>query len=89
MMKGIIFGVENIFAIIYILIIARCLLSWVPNLDWKRQPWQFIRVSADLYLNLFRKWIPPVNGIDISPIVAFFALSIIHRLVMFMLYQFV
>jgi len=89
MIKGIIFGVNNIFTIIYILIISRCLLSWIPNLDWNKQPWQFIRYSADLYLNLFRKWIPPIGMVDISPIVGFFALSIIHQLVMFVLYQFV
>ncbi len=88
MIRGLIFGVDNIFTIIYILIISRCLLSWIPNLDWNAQPWKFIRFSADLYLDLFRRFVPPIGMIDISPIVAFFALSIIHSLVRFVLFQF-
>lgn len=88
MIRGLIFGVDNIFTIIYILIISRCLLSWIPNLDWNVQPWKFIRFSADLYLDLFRRFIPSVGMIDISPIVAFFALSIIHSVVRFVLFQF-
>ena len=88
MIRGLIYGIHNIFLLIYIILIARCLLSWIPNLNWNKQPWQFIRYSADLYLDLFRKFIPPIGMIDISPIVAFFVLSIIHNLVIFVLAQF-
>lgn len=89
MMKGIIFGVHNIFLLIYIILIARCLLSFVPNLNWNKQPFRFLRISADLYLDLFRNIIPPIGMLDISPIIGFFVLSLVHQLVMFVLYQFV
>lgn len=33
------------------------------------------------YLNLFRRFIPPMGGMDFSPVVAVIALSVIERLV--------
>ncbi len=33
------------------------------------------------YLNLFRRYIPPMGGMDFSPVVAVIALSVIERLV--------
>ena len=34
------------------------------------------------YLNLFRRYIPPMGGMDFSPVVAVIALSVIERLVL-------
>ena len=35
---------------------------------------------VERYLGLFRRFIPPVMGVDFSPIVAILALSLIERL---------
>ena len=86
MIRGLIYGVHNIFLLIYILLIARCLLSFIPNLNWNKQPFKFIRFSADLYLDLFRNLIPPIGMLDISPIIGFVVLSIVYQLVMFLLH---
>jgi DNA (cytosine-5)-methyltransferase 1 len=42
---------------------------------------QFISFYTDPYLNLFRRFIPPLGMIDISPIIAFFALGFIEQAV--------
>ena len=34
------------------------------------------------YMNLFRRFVPPLGGIDFSPIIAIFALSIIENVVL-------
>ena len=85
-MNAIIYGtIYHLFnAIIWILII-RILLSWFPNIDWYRQPFKFLRDVADPVLEPFRAIIPTVSGIDFSPIVAFFALSILQRLTLYIL----
>ena len=54
MTKALIDAVNNIFLLFLIIILVRCLLSGVPNLDWTRQPWFTIRQVADAYHNLFR-----------------------------------
>ncbi|MDM8245271.1 YggT family protein [Collinsella tanakaei] len=66
-----------------LLIVIYCLLSWFPM----RQGgivYDFAVVLDRLvgpYLNFFRRIIPPMGGIDFSPVVALIALSLAERLV--------
>ncbi len=61
-----------------ILIVLRIFLSWLPNINWDAQPMKFIRIITDAYLDLFRRFIPPIGGLDFSPIVALLVLSLIE-----------
>ena len=81
MTKALIDAVNNIFLLFLIIILVRCLLSWVPSLDWTRQPWFTIRQVADAYLNIFRRFIPPIRGLDASPIIAIIVLQIIQYVI--------
>ena len=65
------------------LIIARVILSWVPV----RQGGLLYDIVAVLdsvtgpYLNFFRRIIPPMGGVDFSPVIALLALNLAERLV--------
>ena len=82
MINNIIFVVHNLFQIYFWLILVRCLLSFVPSVDWYKQPFAFVKEVTDMYLNLFRKVIPPFNGIDFSPIIAILLLQVFYSLIM-------
>lgn len=58
------------------LIIIRVLLTWFPTIDFYKQPFAALSQLTDPYLNLFRSVIPPLGGIDISPIVAILLLQL-------------
>lgn len=73
--------VNNIFYFYYLLIILRIFLTWIPSIDWQQQPIKSIREVTDLYLDIFRRIIPPAGGIDFSPIIALIALQIIQIVV--------
>ena len=63
---------------IYILIIiVRILLSWFQTAEWANQAMSFLSPITDPYLNIFRSFIPPIGGLDISPILAIIILQII------------
>lgn len=62
------------------LLVVRILLTWFPNIKWENQPFAALKKVADIYLEQFRKVIPPVGILDISPIVAFIVLSLIRFL---------
>ncbi len=65
------------FVQIYLLLmIVRVLLSWFPNINWYDPPFSVLSQLTDPYLNLFRSIIPPLGGIDFSPIIAFIVLQI-------------
>lgn len=78
MMNNIIYVINNLFEIYFWLILVRCLLSFVPSIDWYKQPFQGLKDVTDLYLNLFRRIVPPINGLDFSPIVAIIVLQILQ-----------
>ena len=63
----------------YVLIV-RILLSWFPNLDWSNPILSSVSSITDPYLNIFRGLIPPIGGIDLSAILAIFALQILGNL---------
>lgn len=71
-------AINNLFYFYYILIIIRIFLTWIPTIDWDTQPIKFIREATDIYLDLFRRIIPPFGGIDFSPIVALIALQFLQ-----------
>lgn len=88
MIDNLIFVVNNFFQIFFWLILVRCLLSFVPSIDWYKQPFTAIKDVTDLYLNLFRKIVPPIGGLDFSPIIAVIALQVLNSLIIFALLMF-
>lgn len=73
--------VNNIFYFYFILIILRIFLTWIPSINWEQQPIKSIREVTDMYLNIFRRFVPPVGGLDFSPIVAIIVLQFLQVLV--------
>jgi len=70
--------VNNLFYFYYLILIIRIFLTWIPNLDWDSQPFEFLRSITDPFLNIFRRIIPPIGGmLDISPILAFLVLQLV------------
>lgn len=70
--------VNTLVTIYQYMIIAYILMSWVPNL---RQSFigELLGRFVEPYLAPFRKIIPPIGGmLDISPIVALFALYFVR-----------
>jgi YggT family protein len=62
------------------LLIIRVLLTWFPSINWYNQPFAALSQITDPYLNLFRSIIPPLGGIDLSPILAFLLLNLLSGL---------
>ena len=62
-------------------LLARALVSWIPNLDPYHPAVQVLYSLTEPVLEPIRKLIPPLGGMmDISIIVAFFALIILEQL---------
>lgn len=67
-------GFANFLSLYNLIITGRILLSWFPQAQGigALQP---IYSITDPYLNLFRGLLPPLFGLDLSPLLAFFLLS--------------
>ena len=72
-----IFFINIFFQIYTIMLFVRILASWIPQVTEYRA-FHFLTFYTDPYLNLFRKIIPPLGMIDISPIVALLCLNFLQ-----------
>ncbi|MDO7787962.1 YggT family protein [Desulforamulus aquiferis] len=72
------------FWVYQIMLFGRIILSW-----FRHNPYnpiiRFLYETTDPYLNIFRRIIPPIGAIDISPLAAFWVLDIIRRLIIGMM----
>lgn len=82
---GLTVAVARIFDLIILVLFITILLSWFPNIRWHNEPFRSLRAFSEIFLGPFRKLIPPIGMIDISPIVAFFVLSILRNIIVSLL----
>lgn len=67
-----------------LLIVIDAILSWIPTqsegllYDVK----SVIKRLVDPYVGLFRRFIPPMGGLDFSPMIALIALQLLSRLIL-------
>lgn len=80
--------VGALFSVYFVLILLNILISWVPRIPYNRFLYGVIGFVQDVtnpYLNIFRRFIPPLGGsgfaLDISPILGLIVLGLVRGLV--------
>ncbi len=77
--------VLNTFQLFNLLMIVWCLLSWFPNINWYDQPFKTLDMIIRPVIAPFRKIIPPIANMDVSPVVALLVLQGLCNLIVPML----
>jgi YggT family protein len=75
--------------IVYLIILLAYLLTNMifsfgarpPYAVWSDAVLSFIREVSEPYLRIFRRFIPPIGPIDLSPIIAIFLLLILDEII--------
>lgn len=80
--------VDTLVLVYVVLIVIRILLSWIPRMPYNRWLSMFVGFVTDVtdpYLNLFRRFIPPLRmgpgALDLSPTIGLIVLLIVGGLV--------
>lgn len=60
-------------------LLARVLMSWFPNLDRSNPIVQLIFDITEPVLRPVREMLPPVSGLDLSPLVVFLGISVLMQ----------
>lgn len=74
----------NVFISVYILLIlVYVLTSWIrlPYNVWLNRIQRFLYDVCEPYLRLFRRVIPPLGPLDLSPVVAVIVLIVIQQVI--------
>lgn len=79
MIMGILIRLVDVYTM---LIFVYVLMSWIPvKKGWLEDIDRVLGKICDPYLDIFKKFIPPIGGIvDISPIIAIIALQFVIRI---------
>jgi len=78
----------NIFVGVYVLLIlVYIVMTWVrlPYSLWLNRIQRFLYDVCDPYLRLFRKILPPLGPLDLSPVVGVLVLVLLERIVIALL----
>jgi YggT family protein len=70
--------------LIFLYILLNLLFSFglrLPYSRWSDSVMNFLRDVSEPYLRLFRRFIPPLGAIDLSPMIAIIVLYIVQSLV--------
>jgi YggT family protein len=80
--------VSALFLVYIILIFLSVLSSWIPRMPYNRAlraTLDFVKETTDPYLNLFRRFLPPVGGggfaLDLSPMLGVIALFVLRAVI--------
>jgi YggT family protein len=80
--------VGAVFLVYTLLIIAYILSSLffafggrVPYARWSSALLGFLRDVCEPYLSIFRRFIPPLGPLDLSPVIAIFLLNLVGQLI--------
>jgi len=80
--------VDALFIVYIVLIFANILISYVPRMPYNRvlrAVLDFVKDTTDPYLNLFRRFLPPIGGggfaLDLSPVIGIIVLFVAQAIV--------
>jgi len=80
--------VSALFLVYVVLVLLNVLISWVPRMPANRAlraTVDFVKETTDPYLNLLRRFLPPIGGggfaLDLSPMLGLILLFVLQAVV--------
>ena len=52
-----------------VVFLIRLILTWYPKIDLSKGFWLLIALPTSSILNLTRKIVPPIGGVDVGPVI--------------------
>ena len=63
-----------------IVFLIRLILSWYPKIDLSKGLWLLISIPSSFILNVTRKIIPPIGGVDVGPVIWIGVISFLREI---------
>ena len=63
-----------------IVFLIRLILTWYPKVHLNKGLWLLISIPSSSILNLTRKLIPPIGGVDVGPVIWIGIISFIREI---------
>ena len=63
-----------------LLFLLRLIMTWYPKIDGKSGFWIIVTFPTNQILNITKKIIPPIGGVDVAPVIWIGIISFIREL---------
>ena len=73
-------GLGILLSFLTLLFLIRLIMTWYPKIDGKNGFWIIVTLPTNQILNTTKKIIPPIGGVDVSPIIWIGIISFIREL---------
>ena len=60
--------------------LVRLIMTWYPKIDGKSGFWIIVTLPTNKILNITKKLIPPIGGVDVTPVIWIGIISFIREL---------
>lgn len=71
-----------ILGLLILMYIFRIIMTWYPQIPLKQFPYSLITFPTEPLLFVLRKLIPPIGGIDISPVIGVGIFSLLREMLL-------
>ena len=75
------FCIGFLFSGLILAFLLRIVLSWYPQIDLKKGFWMVFAAPTEPFLVFTRKLVPPIGGVDVTPVIWVGLLSLVRELV--------
>ena len=69
-----------VLAVWTLLFLFRIVLTWYPQVDLQRGGWRLIHLPTELFLAPTRRWVAPIGGVDVTPVIWLGLASLLREL---------
>ena len=63
-----------------VVFLIRLILTWYPKIDLTKGLWLLISIPSSFILNITRKLIPPIGGVDVGPVIWIGVISFLREI---------
>ena len=63
-----------------LLFLFRIVLTWYPQVDLQRGGWLLLHRPTEPFLGATRRWVPPIGGVDVTPVIWLGLVSLLREL---------
>ena len=75
-------GLNLLLGLLILLNVFRIILTWYPQISLDRFPFKLIAIPTEPLLFLLRRLIPPLGGVDITPVIGVGIFSLIREMLL-------
>lgn len=75
-------GLSVVFGLMILLFIIRIVLTWYPQTKLKEFPFNIVAIPTEPILATTRKVIPPLGGVDITPVLWVGIMSLVREMLL-------